>query len=410
MPKTFTVNLPDIGEGVVEGEVIEWLKQPGDTLHQDEPVVIVMTDKATVELPAPHPGKLAKQYFAVGQIAIRDKPLYDIELSQSTTETTLQPSLHTPAKEAPEVALIKKTPAVQPRSDENHVQASPPTRKLAHAIGIDINKIKGTGYDGHVTAEDVANYYSEKSRTGSLTPTPKSVPRLAGSQEKQLLGVRNLMAKKMAESHTEIPHFSYFEELDATRLVQLRQSVKEEAAKEGFSVTYMPFIIRALSLSLKRYPTVNSYFDASKNAVIIHPQHNIAIAITTKQGLIVPVMKDVQDMSLHQIIMKYDEFKRKGLEGKLQSSDMKDSTITISNFGVLGGGGVWATPIINYPEVAILGVARIHKQPVVRNGAVVVRDILNLSWSFDHRVVDGELAATFSHHLSTLLQNPAPLL
>lgn len=394
MTKILTVNLPDIGEGVVEGEVIEWLKQPGDALQQDEPVVIVMTDKATVELPAPAPGKLAKQYFSVGQVALRDKPLYDIEVTGDIT-----PIKETPLKNEKSVSIEKPTP----RTSGKHVLATPPVRKLAQEIGIDINAVSGTGPEGHVTLEDIAKYCSQKTVSAPISTFPDS-------EEKPLLGIRNLMAKKMAEAHSSIPHFSYFEELDATRLVQLRQSFKEEAAKQGISVTYMPFIIRALSLSLKQYPIVNSFFDSKKNAVISHRHHNVGIAISTRQGLIVPVLKNVEEMTLQQIIINYDDLKGKAIQGKLQNSDMKDSTITISNFGVLGGGGIWATPIINYPEVAILGVARIHKQPVVRNDAIVVRDILNLSWSFDHRVIDGDLAATFSHHFSTLLQNPAPLL
>lgn len=394
MSKIITVNLPDIGEGVVEGEVIEWLKQPGDFLQQDEPVVIVMTDKATVELPAPYPGKLSKQYFNVGQIAILNKPLYDIEVESDIPQVKQQIQEKKEIKEEIQIKSSQKT---------GHALAAPPVRKLAHDLGIDINSISGTGPENHVTTQDIAHYHSEKT-------TNSSIPHLAGSQEKPLVGIRNLMAKKMSEAHASIPHFSYFEELDATRLVQLRQSFKEEAAKQGISVTYMPFIIRALSLSLHRYPVVNSYFDTTKNAIVLNLQQNVGIAISSKQGLIVPVLKNVQEMTLQEIIVNYEELKQKGIQGKLQSSDMKESTITISNFGVLGGGGIWATPIINYPEVAILGVARIHKQPVVRNDEVVVRDILNLSWSFDHRVIDGDLAATFSHHLSTLLQNPAPLL
>lgn len=402
MSRYLTVNLPDIGEGVVEGEIIEWLKQVGESVAQDEPVVIVMTDKATVELPSPQPGKLSRQYLKIGEIAIRDKPLYEIEMSGEASQK-LMPE---PQKPAPQKVEEKPTPFKQ-QKEKKHALAAPSVRKLAKDIGVDIDGISGSGIEGRVSQADIVKYYANNRQKDVDLPP---VPRLEGDQEKPLLGVRNLMAKKMTEAHRSIPHFSYFEEVDATRLVQLRQSFKEEAAKQGISVTYMPFIIRALSLSLAKFAIVNSYFDSSKNTVIIHSHHNIGIAITTKQGLIVPVLKDVQKMSLQEIIRSYEELKNRALSGKLRSEDMKDSTITISNFGVLGGGGIWATPIINYPEVAILGLARIHKHPIVRNGAVVIRDMLNLSWSYDHRVIDGDLAATFSHYLSTLLQNPAPLL
>lgn len=396
--KIFTVNMPDIGEGVMEGEVIEWLKQPNDHLNQDEPVVIVMTDKATVELPAPHPGKLVKQYYQPGQMAIKDKPLYDIELTAETVKTP-ETVRKTPVKHPLETF---KTPI--PSKTEKAL-AAPATRKLARDMGIDINLLQGTGKEGRVTNDDVL-----KAQINTPKATPGNILRFSDDQEVPLIGIRNQMAKKMADAKRNIPHFSYFEQVDATRLVQLRQSFKEEAAKEGISVTYMPFIIKAVSLSLIQHPLVNSSLDQTKNSIVIHSQHNVGIAVTTPNGLIVPVLKGVQNMTLQQVIMAYEQLKTRALAGKLSPNDMKESTISISNFGVLGGGGLWATPIINPPEVAILAIAKIHKAPLVRNGALVVRDVLNLSWSFDHRVIDGDLAATFSYHLSTLLQNPAPML
>lgn len=400
MAKIVTVNLPDIGEGVVEGEVIEWLKQPGEAVSQDEPVVIVMTDKATVELPAPCPGKISKHYFRVGETAIRDKPLYDIETSgegsakpKAEVKQVVEPSKPKKKEEVPKVAV----------KSQGHAQAAPPVRKLAKELNVDLQNVVGTGTEGHVTKEDVVKFH------GGQKHVDTPVSSLPGDEVAPLIGIRNLMAKRMAESKRIIPHFSYFEQVDATRLVQLRQKFKEEAAKQGVTVTFMPFIIRALSLGLKQYPTVNSSLDLPDNALIIHQQHNIGLAITTKQGLIVPVLKNVQAMNLQEIIVAYEELKQRALSAKLHPSDMKDATITISNFGVLEGGGLWATPVINYPEAAILALARIQKQPLVRNGELVVRDTLNMSWSFDHRIIDGDLAAAFSHHVSTLLQNPAPL-
>jgi pyruvate dehydrogenase E2 component (dihydrolipoamide acetyltransferase) len=399
MTKIVTVSLPDIGEGVMEGEVIEWLKQPNDSLKQDEPVVVVMTDKATVELPAPYPGKLVKQYCKAGQIAIKDKPLYDIDVAEEATGQPVEQITLTEQKNLPDPI---KEEAKQP--EEEKVLAAPPVRQLARELKLNINQVKGTGKEGRVTKEDLLNY-QKSSKDGS-----KKEIKTQADQEIPLIGIRNLMAKRMVESKRNIPHFSYFEQVDATRLVKLRHSFKEEAAKQGISVTYMPFIIKAMSVCLTQYPIVNSSIDTEKNAIVIHKHQNIGIAVTTHNGLIVPVLKDVQNMTLQQLIMNYEELKNRALAGKLAASDMKDSTISISNFGVIAGGGLWATPIINYPEVAILAIARIQKQPIVRNEKVVVRDVLNLSWSFDHRVIDGDLAATFSHHLSTLLQNPAALL
>lgn len=413
MSKIFTVIMPDIGEGVVEGEVVEWLKKPNDALRQDEPVVVVMTDKATVELPAPYPGKLAKIYYAVGESAIKGKPLYDIELDQAIG-VDLQKPLPSNANQhvsnqhqkiCIEEAANKQKPST---GNSQHVLAAPHTRQLANKLGVNIDSISGTGPEGRILDEDIKAYLSEKRQAIDTYDTP--ITALPGDEEVPLRGIRNLMAKKMAESKAKIPHFSYFEQVEATRLIQLRKSFRQQAMNEGISLTYMPFLIKALSLSLLRFPFVNSSVDSAKNAIIVHHQHNIGIAITTSNGLIVPVLKSVELMSLNDVIRAYDLLKEKAFSSKLLACDMKDSTMTISNFGVLGGKGLWATPIINYPETAILAVAKIHQDAVVRNSEIVARNVLNLSWSFDHRVIDGEMAAAFSHYFSTLLQNPAPLL
>ena len=416
MGEIFTVTLPDIGEGVVEGEVIEWLKKVGDTLKQDEPVVVVMTDKATVELPAPYPGKLAKQYHQPGQVAHLDKPLYDIELAPGIITTKPAKHHEASAKEVkkipePAVAAAKSIPQVNHRAQQtvpasHKALAVPSVRHLASQLGIDIHHVPGTGKDGRVTAEDLKQYQSGGKLQTALPDLPTV---LTGDEEVPLIGIRHLMAKKMAESKAKIPHFSYFEQTEATRLIQLRENVKTKALEEGVRVTYMPFFIRALSLCIKQFPHLNSSLDMSNHKLIIHHQHNIGIAVATHHGLIVSVLKNVQDMSIDGIIRSYEDMIQKAKEGKLSSSDMKEATITISNFGVLGA-GLWATPVINYPEVAILALSRIHKQPIVKNDAVAIRDMLNLSWSFDHRVIDGDLAAKISHHFCSLISNPAPLL
>lgn len=410
MEKIFTVNMPDIGEGVIEGEVIQWLKQQNDLLSQDEPVVVVMTDKATVELPSPYPGRLIKQYYKVGQIAIKDQPLYDIEIAgeavvgHPTSETPAQSVLPIPQPKRSEKTQ-PITPLTPPHTTALHKSATPPARKLARDLGVDINLVTSSGKEGCVTSEDVIHYHASMLKT-SVSPAL----RLPGDREEPIVGIRNLMAQRMTESKATIPHFSYFEQVDATRLVQLRDRFKEEGSKQSIAVTYMPFIIKSLSMSLKAYPVINSSVDLINNKLIIHQHHNIGIAISTENGLIVPVLKDVQELTLPQVIIAYEELKQRALTNKLHSNDMKEATMTISNFGVLGGGGLWATPIINHPEIAILALSKIHKEPIVKNDNIAIRDVLNLSWSFDHRIIDGDLAATFSHYFSALLQNPAPLL
>ncbi len=416
MSKLFTVNLPDIGEGVVEGEVIEWLKAVGDRATQDEPVVVVMTDKATVELPAPYPGTISKHYFSPGQIAIKGKPLYDITLDEAIegrnhtngSAASSDAPRERSASQRPCPAKMQTAVATEQPPSEG-ILATPATRHLAKQMGIDLALIQGTGPDGRITDEDIRNYGASQQRRSTAE---ESVPlwSLEGDTPKPVIGIRNLMAKRMALSKRTIPHFTYCEQLDATRLVQLRNNFKDKAALEGIHVTYLPFLIKALSLTLKQYPDANSSYDTEQNVLVLHSQHNIGIAMSTPQGLIVPVLKGVEKMSLVEVIRAFDDLKKRALSNQLKSSEMKEGTFTITNFGVLGGGGGWATPIINPPEVGILGIARIRKQPFVKNSDLVVREALNLSWSFDHRVIDGELAASCSHYFSTLLENPAPLL
>ncbi len=368
MSEIFTVTLPDIGEGVVEGEVIEWLKKEGDSLKQDEPVVVVMTDKATVELPAPYPGTLSKQYKKPGDIAIKDKPLYDI-------------------------AVEKK-----PTKEETATLAAPATRELAKELGVDIDLIPGTGQDGRVTDSDVVKFHARG----------ESKPESLDDEEVPIIGIPHMMAEKMAESKHIIPHFSFFDQLDAGRVIQLRENIGKRAEIEGFRLTYMPFFIKALSKTLTEFPQANASVASDAKSLILHKHHHIGIASKTEEGLVVFVLRDVQVKTLEQIIKEYDLLAKKMKEKKLTREDMVGSTITISNFGPLGG--VWATPIINFPEVAILGTAKIRKTPVVKNDEIVIRSILNLSWSFDHRVIDGDLAAKVSNRFIHLLENPAQLL
>jgi pyruvate dehydrogenase E2 component (dihydrolipoyllysine-residue acetyltransferase) len=344
--KIITVKLPDVGEGIVEGEVIEWLKKMGDPVAQDEPVVKVMTDKATVELPSPHAGILHKQYYREGEVALVGKPLYDIEAA---------------------------------------VLATPATRHLAKERGIDLSQVVPSGKDGRVMKEDLASLEDEV---------------------RPLHGIPKMMAKRMSASHREVVAFSYFEQVDATRLIQLKSKLKREA--EGFSVTFTPLFMRALSLALKQYPQVNSSLEGESQ--ILHRHHNIGIATSTPEGLMVPVIQHVEKMSLEQVIRAFDALKAKVLAGKLTPADMQGGTITISNYGTLSPGSLFATPVINYPEAAILGLAKIHKQPVVINDEIVIREMLNLSWTFDHRLIDGDLAAHFSHAFAQLIANPAGLI
>lgn len=400
----YTVNLPDIGEGVVEGEIIEWRKKVGESVIQDEPVVVVMTDKATVELPAPYPGVISKHYFKEGEISIRDKPLYDIQLNNPE----LAPSRLLVEKKAKKeskksaAAICTSESSTRPCEMQNtgKVLAIPKVRQFAKELGIDLSSIKGTGKDGQVLMSDLSQLQTKKIAAAH-------VHRFDDDEKQPLVGVRGLMARRMEQTH--IPQFSYFEHADVTRLMQMRQKMMGKAIKEGVQLSYMPFFIRALSLIAEKYPVVNSSIDMQAEELLLHKKHNIGVAIASPQGLIVPVLKELQGLNLEQIIRIYEVLKGKAKVNKFSSSDMKEATITISNFGVLGD-GMWATPMISESEVAILAIARMRKMAVVRDDQVVVRDMLPLSWSFDHRVIDGELAAKISRDYCALLNNPAALL
>jgi pyruvate dehydrogenase E2 component (dihydrolipoamide acetyltransferase) len=403
----YTFHFPDIGEGVVEGEVIEWLKKVGDTVAQDEPVVSIMTDKATVELPSPYPGILIKQYCQVGEIAFKDKPLYDLCLDKGIMAPIIPQRIQSKSKISTQAPPSVKTPekkVTELKGERKKMLAIPKVRHLAQMLGIDLNTIHGTGSQGNVTIADLA---AADDKNEHSTPFQK----YEGDEELRLVGIRGIMARKMDRSKARLAQFSYFEKADVTQLIKLRQKLKEKAANEGISLSYMPFFIRALTLTAKKYPILNSSIDMQAEKVILHKTHNIGIAMTTQSGLIVPVLKGVQEMGLEEIIKSYEVLKNKALTNQLAAADMKEATLTLSNFGVLGGGnGLWATPMISDPEVAILAIARIRKEAVVKNSDIVVKDLLPVSWSFDHRLIDGELAATISNYFCTLLRDPAFLL
>ena len=348
-----TVTLPDIGEGVVEGEVIAWLKQEGDTVTQDEPVVVVMTDKATVELPAPQPGRIAKHYFKVGEIAIKDKPLYDIELGAMSESHT-------------------------------HALAAPPVRKKAKEMGVDLKTVHGTGPEGRVLMEDLSPH------------------------GKPLSGMKQAMAKKMELSKDSIPDFSFFARADLTRFLQSFKKMSIEAAKENINLTVTPFFVRAISLTIKAHPLINSTFE--NHELITHSHHNIGIATAGPYGLSVPVLKNVETLSLRDMIRAFEELKKRALSNQLTPSDMKEGTITLTNFGALSPYCTGGTPILYPPQVAIFGLARIMHEPIVVNDEIVIRDVVNTAFTFDHRIIDGKLAADVTNTFIELLLNPAQLL
>lgn len=425
MGKIITVALPDIGEGVVEGEVIEWRKQIGDAIAKDEAVVVVMTDKATVELPSPVAGKLSSQHRKVGEIAVKDQPLYEVEVAQEAEAKVEEKAQEIKqSAQAPEpVKEEKKSPTPCPlkgfiEKTGEKALATPHTRHLAKELHLDINQVPGSGENGRVLEEDLVQFHKQRyepviqaKSSGRAAPEIHSstpVLHMEGDEEQSMAGLRHIIAEKMVESKFIVPHFSFFDQADATHLAVLRETIMKEASKYHVNVTFMPFFIKALSLALNKHPLINSSVDMAADKLIIHKHHNIGIAARGPNGLLVFTIKNVQEMSLYDVINAYNELSQKLKAGKLERSELQESTITISNFGPLGG--QWATPIINYPETAILGLAKVTKQPVVKDDAVVIRQMLNLSWSFDHRVIDGEAAAAICNTYINLIENPTQII
>lgn len=415
----FTVLLPDIGEGVVEGEVVKWLKQVGEPLKQDEPVVQIMTDKATVELPAVKPGILAKQYIAEGKIAEKDKPLYDIELAAGSQPAPAAAKTDLPKASTATAAAATTTPqpapAVSSSVNSEKALATPATRKLARDLGIDINTIAGSGKGGRVTREDLQKPQASAPATANLGSVPPPVPmsktpvfQYEGDERIPLRGLRKVIAERLVESKTIVPHFAYFDEIDMTELMRLRSELKPLAEEAGVKLTYLPFFMKALSVAIRKFPAVNSSIDLSTNEIVIHHKIHIGMATATKDGLIVPVLKDADQKSILALAEQTQILASKTREGKAQSDELKGSTISITNIGSIGGLG--ATPIINYPECCILGMYKLQDRAVVRDGAIVIRPMMNISFCFDHRIVDGANAAEFVNYFISLLTKPGRLI
>lgn len=419
--------LPDIGEGVHEGEIVKWLVKTGDTLAEDQPMVEVMTDKATVEIPSPVAGTVAELLANEGQTVEVGKVIIRIsENGKATATKTNGATEHKPAvAAAPKATERVVEPVVVKSSDEEplpfHILATPATRKLARDLGVDLKAIKGTGLHGRVTKMDVQlaheGHQAATPRTShtsvAVSPAPTtqraSVPAVARGalQVVPLKGVRKKIAESMSYSKHTAAHFTYVEEVDMSAVVKLRAAAKEEAEKRGVKLTYLPFIIKALIPALMEFPYLNSSLDDEKQEIILKGDYNIGVATDTPNGLMVPVIKAADRKSIWELATEIQLLSEKARTGKIALDDMKGGTFTVTNAGSIGG--VLATPVINHPEVAILGVNAIRKRPVVKDDQIVIGDVMFLSMSVDHRVVDGADAARFMNRLIYFLSEPSRL-
>lgn len=419
--------LPDIGEGVAEGEITKWLVKEGDNVKEDQPIVEVMTDKATVELPSPASGTISKIVVKEGETVAVGTVIVKIESAGSAAQSKPQPDpkKEEPAKRAEPVRAERKaSESAQPQkaAADNvvpfKVLATPATRKLARDLHIDLGGVKGTGLHGRVTKTDVQMVYETQQAATPRTSHPaiatsvaKEISIPAGEITKiPLRGIRKKIATAMAHSKQTAAHFTYVEEVDMTEVVKLRESVKEEAKKRNLKITYLPFIIKALIPALKDFPFMNSSLDDASQEILLKAFYNIGIATDTANGLMVPVIHDADHKNIWELAGDIETLSEKTRSGKISVEELKGGTFTITNAGSLGG--VFATPVINHPEVAILGVNAIRRRPVVSpdSDEIVVRHMMFLSLSVDHRVVDGADAARFMNQLVFYLSDPKRLI
>ncbi len=406
----FEFRLPDIGEGVAEGEVVKWFVREGDEIKENQPLVEIMTDKVNVEIPSPKRGTVLRLMAREGEVVKVGRVL--IVIGEKGEQVPSPGSTIAQAASIPVKATTQETSVTmalqKARNLEKPVEilATPATRKLARDLGVNLALIRGTGPGGRITDQDVMEFKESEARPIAVPLRPAG-PR--GEEERiPMRGIRRKVAERMVKSKDTAVHVTHVDEVDMTELVRLREKAKQSAEKRGAKLTFLPFIIKALISALKQYPYLNATLDDEKEEIVLKKYYNIGIATNIEQGLVVPVVKDADHKSITQLAEEISGLTERARTGQLTLDEVQGSTFTITNVG--GIGGIFATPIINYPEVAILGVHKITKRPVVKDDQIVIRDITYLSVSFDHRVLDGAMAAEFLNMMKQYLEDPKLLL
>jgi 2-oxoisovalerate dehydrogenase E2 component (dihydrolipoyl transacylase) len=427
--------LPDIGEGIVECEIVKWCIQEGELITEDQVVVEVMTDKAVVEIPAKYQGKVVKLHYQQGDIAQVHTPLFDqlIEsdspvLSSSTSEVTASAAT---VMQAVKPEMTDDSELESGRNNRAKALASPAVRRIAREHKINIALIAGSGKKGRVLKQDIEAHMQSQDGIRQIAnqgaATQQADTAIANANSNQLTGANNAvtpsevskvipmrgikaaMAKQMMASVSTIPHFTVSDELIMDNLFTLRSKLKPEFEKQGVKLSFMPFFIKSLSLALKSFPEINSRLNKDESELHYLSSHNIGMAIDSKIGLLVANIKDVQSLSLFEVAQECDRIINAAREGKLSNTDLSKGTISISNIGALGG--MTATPVINKPEVAIVALGKTQKLPRFNdNGEVIAQRIMMLNWSGDHRVIDGATMVRFNNLWMSYLQYPEKML
>ena len=384
----YEVKLPDIGEGVAEGEIVRWLVKAGDAVKEDQPLVEVMTDKASVEIPSPRTGTILSLGAEEGQMV----PVGTIIVTIAVAGTAAAPVAAAPADAAPAAAAVSQPAAASPGAPGARIEVTPAVRALAKELGVALERVSGTGPNGRISADDV------KAAAATATSAESDSTRVP------LRGLRRKIADAMRRSLSTAAQFTFVAECDFTALVEHRAKLKPKAEAAGVKLTYLAYVFRALPATLAQFPLLNSSLDDDTQEVVLKHHHHLGVATNTDEGLTVPILRDAGALGLFAIAREIDRLAAAAREHRLKLEELQGGTFTVTSTGTHGG--LLATPILHHPQVAILGVHAITKKPAVVDNQIVARDMGNLSLSMDHRVVDGAVGADFLYALIDRLQHP----
>ena len=427
------VELPEIGEGVNEGELVSWLVQPGDSVEVDQSIAELMTDKATVEVPSPIAGTVKELKFSEGDTIEVGQALITVEEGAAAAKpaATPTPSAPAPAAPAPAAAAAATTPPPAPAVNNGggmatitpppanfDVLATPSTRRLARETNVDINTISGTGLAGRVTRDDVlgATTGTGAVAAGAATTTTQS-PQMwtppqnfttGGEERVPLKGIRKKIAENMQMAKRVVPHFTLMDEANVTQLINLRTELKPQAEKMGVKITYLPFVMKALIATVREFPKFNGMIDDAAQEIVYKKYFNVGFAADTPNGLLVPVIKNADQKTIYQLSNEIVDLATRARAGKLALDEMKGACFTITNIGSVGG--TYATPIINHPEVAIFGMYKIQERPIINDGELDVASFMNFTVTCDHRLIDGAEAARFLSAFISRIESPGRLM
>jgi 2-oxoisovalerate dehydrogenase E2 component (dihydrolipoyl transacylase) len=410
--------LPELGEGVYEAELVAWLVKPGETIKRGQTLMEVLTDKASMEVPAAFAGTIEAYQAEPGQkIKVGDVVLSYTPTGKADGASKSEDGRQRLEKAKPEAVSAASSTQGMPHSrvqfaagsTATAVKAAPSVRLMARKLGIDLTRVRGSGPGGRILVEDLSSGVVPAGKETRPTPAePAPNYGTAGTRIK-LQGIRRRIAEHMVQSKRTIPHYTYVDECDVTEMVRLRESLREAYGRAGLKLTYLAFMVKAAVAALKEVPIVNSSLDEEAGEIVLHDHYHIGIAVATPNGLIVPVIHDADRKDLAQIARDIEQLSAAARAGKVRLEDLRGGTFTVTSVG--GIGGLISTPVINYPEVAILGIGKVVKRPVYdAAGNVKPADLIYLSLSFDHRVVDGAIGAAFCNAMVQRLQNPAEML